>query len=73
MVVRTQNIRCKRIPNKKSITNKVINLYFVKMERIYASNIVNTTSIMAISNILKECAPVFGFPNIFLYLHKLIL
>ena len=35
--------------------------------------IVNKTSIIAISNILKECTPFFGLPKIFLYLHKPIL
>jgi hypothetical protein len=73
IVVFTQNILCKIIPNINKNTNTYENLYPVIKEIIYAPIIVITTSTIATPNKRYECTPLFGSPNIFLYLHKLII
>ena len=69
-VVRTQNKRWRIIPR----INKLIIVYNNGILKVFEINIptmiTHNTSKIAISNILKLCRPVFGFPKISLYLHK---
>jgi len=54
--------------NRDVYTIEVLNIKDIKPAKI----IVIIISTIAKSNTLYECAPSFGLPNIFLYLHKLI-
>lgn len=69
-VVRTQNKRWSIIPR----INKLIIVYNNGILKVFEINIpimiTPNTSNIAISNILKLCRPEFGFPKIYLYLHK---
>lgn len=71
-VVRTQTNLCAKIPIINVITKVLQNTHFVIQHIKRTNNIVNTTSIIAISKILYECAPFPGSPNTFLYLQKFI-
>ena len=73
IVVRTQKSLCNIIPSNNKIPNTIKNEYFIKYDIKKANIIDNIKSNIAILNILYECNPSFGLPNIFLYLHKFII
>ena len=82
MVVFTQNILCRIIPNinktnkviKNVIRKPVLKIHIIITANIKDAKMVNKKSINAISSngILYECIPFLGFPNAFAYLHKVI-
>ena len=71
-VVLTQNILWAIIPNKNNKNNVFAKLVLNVLLIINATIIVATTSTIATSKILYLWEPVFGAPNISLYLHKSI-
>ena len=69
-VLRTQKIRWENIPSKKRPPKVYHTFHLKNHERKNPAIITSATSTIAMLKNLYLCAPVFGFPNMSLYLHK---